>query len=94
VFGCAQLVDTRDHSSLTPGTRDHIRVKNAISIEMRGLMGELDSLVKLNAAEVERAKGKMSLEEIKARKDIIESLSTGEAGVRAQCTHPRAGQRS
>jgi len=41
-------------------------------------MGELDSLVKLNAAEVERAKGKISADEVKARKDIIESLSTGE----------------
>jgi len=69
-----KLVDTRDSAGLAPGTRDHIRVKTAIASEMKALQEELDDLAKLNSAEIVKRGGKMTLEEVNARKEVMSTL--------------------
>ncbi len=71
-----QLVDSRDHSGLSPDSRDYIRLKVTINSELQKLEHMVLDLAETHKKEVEKKSAKLTGDDISARKEVMTSLIT------------------
>lgn len=87
-----QLIKTRDSSGLASDSRDFIRLKNTINMELKRLEDGVQDLAVVHKKEIEKNRNKMSSDEMQARKEVLESvISEFQSAFKAAKGHSHAG---
>jgi chromosome segregation ATPase len=68
------LCDARDNCGLAKDSRDYIRLKNTVNVELQKLTESLNELGRVHKKEVEKKGSKMTAAELEARSEIMSSI--------------------